>query len=155
MVVHGTLGKCFAGWATTSSLLLFKICKARDQRNFGTRPCRYRVLKNGFSLTLDQSSTSGFLAEPVKEALANGGKQNIYPRSKKVNDKQNKILQNELPTQLLAVLTIVSADQELRQKALPFVNIERQEVNWTEIFKNDLGSGHRAALVWVEISLPG
>jgi hypothetical protein len=67
-----------------------------------------------------------------------------------MNAKQNKTAENGLPTQLRAVLTIVSCDQELRRKALPFVNIERREVNWSEIFKNDLGSGHRAALVWAK-----
>ena len=48
------------------------------------------------------------------------------------------------------MLVIVTADQELRSKALPFVDIERQEVNWSEIFKNDLGSGHRAAILWAK-----
>ncbi len=67
-----------------------------------------------------------------------------------MNDKQNTIAENNMPTQLRAVLTIVSSDQELRRKALPFVNFERQEVNWSGIFKSDLGSGHRAALVWAK-----
>lgn len=67
-----------------------------------------------------------------------------------MNAKQNKTTKNELPTQLRAVLTIVNADQELCTKALPFINIERQEVDWSGIFKNDLGSGQRAALVWAK-----
>ena len=84
----------------------------------------------------------------VKEALVKDeGKQNTYPRGKKM-EKQDT--QNIIPTQLRAVLTIVNADPELRKKALPFVNIERQEVNWTEIFRHDLGSGRRAALVWAK-----
>lgn len=52
--------------------------------------------------------------------------------------------------QLRAVLTIVNADQELQRKALPFVDTVRQEVNWSEIFKTDLGSGHRAAMLWAK-----
>lgn len=67
-----------------------------------------------------------------------------------MNTKQDMNTERQLPTQLRAVLTIVSADQELRNKALPFVDIERQEVNWSEIFKNDLGSGHRAAILWAK-----
>lgn len=67
-----------------------------------------------------------------------------------MNTKQNNITRNELPTQLRAVLTIVNADHELCTKALPFINIERQEVDWSGVFKNNLGSGHRAALVWAK-----
>ena len=59
--------------------------------------------------------------------------------------------QPQLPTQLRAVLRIVSADDELRKKALPFVNIERREVDWQKIFSQDFGSGHRASLLWAKI----
>ena len=59
--------------------------------------------------------------------------------------------QPQLPTQLKAVLRIVTADNELKQKALPFVNVERREINWQKIFAQDFGSGHRAALVWAKI----
>jgi hypothetical protein len=65
-----------------------------------------------------------------------------------VNAKQN--IQPQLPSQFRAVLKIVSADGELRRKALPHVDLGRREVNWTEIFKSDLGSGHRAALIWAK-----
>ncbi len=65
-----------------------------------------------------------------------------------MNASQN--IQTQLPSQFRAVLKIVSADQELRRKALPHVDLERREVNWTEIFNSDLGSGHRAALIWAK-----
>ncbi len=66
-----------------------------------------------------------------------------------MNAEHSVIVEN-LPSQLRAVLTIFNADLELRSKALPFVNIQRQEVNWSEIFRNDLSSGHRAAALWAK-----
>ncbi len=72
-----------------------------------------------------------------------------------MNQNQKTVEQNEiqpqLPTQLRAVLRIVTADSELQQKALPFVNVERREIDWTRIFRHDLSSGHRAALIWAKI----
>jgi hypothetical protein len=70
---------------------------------------------------------------------------------------QNKIavepnqIQPQLPTELRAVLRIVTADNELKQKALPFVNIERREIDWQNIFRHDFSSSHRAALIWAKI----
>lgn len=70
---------------------------------------------------------------------------------------QNKIavesnqIQRQLPPELQAVLRIVTADNELQQKALPFVNVERREIDWQSIFHHDLSSGHRAALIWAKI----
>jgi hypothetical protein len=55
-----------------------------------------------------------------------------------------------LPPELRAVLTILESDDELKRKALPHVNIERQDINWNNIFANDFGSGHRACLSWAK-----
>lgn len=55
-----------------------------------------------------------------------------------------------LPSELRAVLTIFSADKELRTKALPHVNIERQEIDWHRITINDFSSGHSAAITWAK-----
>jgi hypothetical protein len=68
------------------------------------------------------------------------------------NQKINEQSFNEpqLPTQLRAVLKIVTADEELRRKASPHVDVEKREINWEGIFRNDFSSGHRAALVWAK-----
>ena len=55
-----------------------------------------------------------------------------------------------LPRELRAVLHIVTADEELRAKALPHINIERQSVNWPNIWSNDFGGGHSAALIFAQ-----
>ena len=57
---------------------------------------------------------------------------------------------NSLPPELSAVLTILNADNELKTKALPFVNVDKKEIDWNSIFKNAFGSGHRAAIVWAK-----
>ena len=70
-----------------------------------------------------------------------------------MNENKNtidKIINQAMPSPLRAVLRIVTADEELKTKALPFVNVERQEIDWQNIFKNAFGSGHRAALVWAK-----
>lgn len=54
----------------------------------------------------------------------------------------------KLPRELQAVLFIFNADSELRRKALPHVNIERQNVDWERIRANDFGGGHGAAIMW-------
>lgn len=59
--------------------------------------------------------------------------------------------QSKLPAQLRAVLRIVTADDELKQKALPFVNVRAREIDWQSIFRHDLSSGHRAALIFAKI----
>ncbi len=58
--------------------------------------------------------------------------------------------QQQASPELRAVLTILNADEELRLKALPHVSVERREINWERIFRNDFGSGHRAALLWAK-----
>lgn len=57
-------------------------------------------------------------------------------------------LNRMLPTELRAIIHIFSADQELREKALPFVDIEKQEVNWFRLCGNHFGGGHSAAIMW-------
>lgn len=53
-----------------------------------------------------------------------------------------------LPAELQAVVHIFSYDEELRTKALPHVNIEKQSVNWLLILRKTYGSGHYAAIAW-------
>jgi hypothetical protein len=55
-----------------------------------------------------------------------------------------------LPRELKAVITVMAADPELVSKALPHVDIDRQEINWEKIFENDFGGGHSAALLFAK-----
>jgi hypothetical protein len=65
---------------------------------------------------------------------------------------QNQLTDSEskLPRELRAVLRIFTADEELKRKTLPHVNIERQSINWPKIWSNDFGGGHSAAIVWAQ-----
>ncbi len=65
------------------------------------------------------------------------------------NEKQ-ETPKSSLPPELRAVLLILDSDDELKRKALPHVNVERQDINWNGIFENDFGSGHRACLCWAK-----
>lgn len=47
-----------------------------------------------------------------------------------------------------AVLTIFTVDEELKRKALPFVDVERDRIDWDGILANDYGGGHGAAVKW-------
>lgn len=58
--------------------------------------------------------------------------------------------QTNLTRELRAVLHIFNYDGELRAKALPHVNIERESINWPAIWRNDFGGGHAAAVVWAQ-----
>jgi len=58
--------------------------------------------------------------------------------------------QTPFPSELRAVLTILEADAEMKNKALPCVDFQRREINWNKIFSQDFGSGHRAALLWAK-----
>jgi hypothetical protein len=49
---------------------------------------------------------------------------------------------------LRAVLTIFNSDEELKRKALPYVDIESERIDWEGIFQNDFGGGHGAAVKW-------
>lgn len=124
---------------------------------FGTEPLPQahlngcsRVLERGSQLAKRPAFGTWLLGSYERSPRKGGAKQNTKPRSYEMNTKQSINTERQMPSQLRAVLTIAMADQELRLKALPFVDIERQEVNWSEIFKNDLGSGHRAALLWAK-----
>ena len=55
-----------------------------------------------------------------------------------------------LPRELRAVITILASDPELVRKALPHVNIDRQEINWHDIYANDFGGGHSGALAFAK-----
>lgn len=66
------------------------------------------------------------------------------------NQIENTNTASKLPTELRAVVTVLSADAELKLKALPHVNIERREINWNKMFSQDFGSGHRAAILWAK-----
>ncbi len=52
--------------------------------------------------------------------------------------------------ELRAVLLILEADRELRNKALPHVDLVHQEIDWDSIYENDFGGGHWAALSWAK-----
>ena len=56
----------------------------------------------------------------------------------------------DLSPQIRAVLLIFEADRELRAKALPYVDIENEVVDWDGIYENDFGGGHWAALTWAK-----
>ncbi len=54
----------------------------------------------------------------------------------------------ELPREMRAVLMIFNADEEMKQKTLPHVNVDRQTIDWKGILANDFGGGHSAAILW-------
>ena len=56
----------------------------------------------------------------------------------------NKILSPELR----AVIHIFSYDRELREKALPHVDIEKEMINWFGIGRNHFSSSHNTAIMW-------
>lgn len=55
-----------------------------------------------------------------------------------------------LPRELKAVLHILTSDEELKAKALPHVEVERQTIYWPKIWRNDFGGGHSAALLFAQ-----
>lgn len=50
--------------------------------------------------------------------------------------------------EMRAVLTIFTVDEELKRKALPFVDIEHDRIDWDGVLANDYGGGHGAAVKW-------
>jgi len=56
----------------------------------------------------------------------------------------------ELPSELKAVLLIFNADVELKRKALPYVDLNSQSINWEKIYQNDFSGGDSAALAWAK-----
>jgi hypothetical protein len=59
-----------------------------------------------------------------------------------------QIPQRKLSTQMRAVLMIMEADSYLKKAVLPFVDVNRESINWEPIFKMSFGSGHKAAVTW-------
>lgn len=55
---------------------------------------------------------------------------------------------NHVPCEMDAVLHILNHDEELKTKALPFVDTEKQSIDWYGIFRQHYGSGHQAAVLW-------
>jgi hypothetical protein len=53
-----------------------------------------------------------------------------------------------MASELRAVLHIFSYDRELREKALPYVDVEKEVINWFGIGRNHFSSGHSAAIMW-------
>lgn len=56
----------------------------------------------------------------------------------------------KMSRELRAVLHIFTVNVELRAKALPWVDIERERIEWEKIWSNDFGGGHAAAVVWAQ-----
>jgi hypothetical protein len=52
--------------------------------------------------------------------------------------------------ELSAVLHIFNHDAELRTKTLPYVNVEREAINWPGVWGNDFSGGHAAAVVFAQ-----
>lgn len=48
------------------------------------------------------------------------------------------------------MLKIFNYNMELRAKALPHVNVERQRIDWPSIWANDFSGGHAAAILWAQ-----
>ena len=63
---------------------------------------------------------------------------------------QQTEIEIKLPRELRAVLRIFNSDNELKRKALPHVNIERQSINWPKIWSNDFCGGHAAAILFAQ-----
>jgi hypothetical protein len=55
-----------------------------------------------------------------------------------------------MPSELRAVIHIFSADDELRSKALSFVDVNKREVNWYGLSRHYFGSGHSSAIMWAK-----
>ena len=53
-----------------------------------------------------------------------------------------------IPCEMDAALHILNYDEELKRKTLPFVDIEKQAIDWYGIFRQHFGSGHHAAVLW-------
>lgn len=62
----------------------------------------------------------------------------------------NSIEENKLSAELRAVLHIFRHDKELQTKALPFVDIKHQSINWSRIWDNDFTGTHAAAVIWAQ-----
>lgn len=52
----------------------------------------------------------------------------------------------EMSRHFRSVMKIVKSSPELRRKITPHINQQREEINWSAIWRTDFGSGHLAAL---------
>ena len=57
-----------------------------------------------------------------------------------------EVLVKKMSRQFRAVLQIIESSHELRTKALPHIDPQREEIAWSDIWHEDFGSGHLAAL---------
>ena len=70
--------------------------------------------------------------------------------------QSNSVVLNRIPTtprprhrystELRAVLRIIEADDFLVRNVLPFIDCERESIDWDQIFSMSYGSGHYAAV---------
>ncbi len=60
---------------------------------------------------------------------------------------ENKV-KRKLSQQMHSVLTILNADDELMERVQPHVDLERDSIDWDQIFKQPWSSGERGALTW-------
>lgn len=49
---------------------------------------------------------------------------------------------------LKAILHVFSSDEELKRKALPFVDRESNAVDWAKVLSQKLGNGHTTVVRW-------
>lgn len=63
---------------------------------------------------------------------------------------EQKQRQREPSREMRAVLHIINSDRELQAKALPFIDLERESINWPRIWSQDFCGGYGAALLWVQ-----
>ena len=64
---------------------------------------------------------------------------------------QNQNIQSSVRTisnEMRAALLIFNADEYLMKQVAPFIDIERDSINWNVILKMAFGSGHKAAILW-------
>jgi hypothetical protein len=55
-----------------------------------------------------------------------------------------------IPRELRAVLRIFTADDELKRKTFPHVNLNRTSIDWPAIWSSDFGGGHAAVLTFAQ-----
>lgn len=56
----------------------------------------------------------------------------------------------QLSPEMRAVLKVVNADEELKQKMLPFINPQGETIDWPKIWSQDFSGGHSAAVCWIQ-----
>ena len=54
----------------------------------------------------------------------------------------------KISVQMRAVLSIISSDPFLMDAVLPFIDFKNEAIEWDEIFRLPLSSGHRGACQW-------